>query len=300
MPLTIWRFTDKRAGHDSQSNGLCNAIAEQVNSEIIDIDITQNRLSIQEVLLNKYIPGNVLPAPDLLIGAGHKTHFSMLLARRTHGGKIIVIMRPTLPCQIFDYCIIPEHDEPQNKHNIIVTYGAINSIKQQSAPDPNIGLILIGGPSRHYGWDKETLIEMLDKIINEDKSIKWTISDSPRTPSDASRLIQQKFIKTTYVYHKDCEHDWLKAQLNVCGKIWITEDSISMIYEALTAGAKTGVIPVPDKKNGKIKRNINKLRKDKMITNYNDWLSGNELVKPATPLAEVNRCVKYLADQGLF
>ena len=28
MKLNIWRFTDEKSGHDSQSNGLCSALGE--------------------------------------------------------------------------------------------------------------------------------------------------------------------------------------------------------------------------------------------------------------------------------
>ena len=38
MTLNIWRFTDGKPGHDSQSIGLCNAISEIKKCNILDIE----------------------------------------------------------------------------------------------------------------------------------------------------------------------------------------------------------------------------------------------------------------------
>jgi mitochondrial fission protein ELM1 len=39
--------------------------------------------------------------------------------------------------------------------------------------------------------------------------------------------------------------DWLPTQLARADQAWVTADSVSMVYEALTAGAAVGVLDVP-------------------------------------------------------
>ena len=70
-----------------------------------------------------------LPTPDLLLGAGHHTHLSLLAARRIRGGKVVVLMRPSLPPGLFDLCLIPEHDAPPARPNVLATRGALNRIQ---------------------------------------------------------------------------------------------------------------------------------------------------------------------------
>ena len=87
MTLNIWRFTDEKPGHDSQSIGLCNAISEIKECNIFDIESDSAFNVIKNVLSNKFPRGENITKPDILIGAGHKTHISMLSAKYTKKGK---------------------------------------------------------------------------------------------------------------------------------------------------------------------------------------------------------------------
>ncbi len=49
--------------------------------------------------------------------------------------------------------------------------------------------------------------------------------------------------------------------------VWVTADSISMIYEALTAGCRVGIFPMQwRKEKGKFKRNEDLLLEKKLVT----------------------------------
>ena len=149
MKLNIWRFTDEKSGHDSQSNGLCAALGELSSINQFDLPVDSFINCLRNLLFKKFPKGNNLPNPDIIVGAGHGTHFSMLTARYIRKGKIIVLMKPSLPLNLFDICIIPKHDCPPEKKNVIETTGALNSIKFNKNKIKQTGLILIGGPSNH-------------------------------------------------------------------------------------------------------------------------------------------------------
>ena len=67
--------------------------------------------------------------PDLLIGAGSKTHYQLLLAKKLFpNSKSIVLMKPSLkPTQLFDIAVIPHLDKfyLRTPENVITTKGII-------------------------------------------------------------------------------------------------------------------------------------------------------------------------------
>jgi mitochondrial fission protein ELM1 len=114
-PLTLWRITDGKPGHEKQTLGLCQALLRQHEGRCFDVDVC--RQPLLNWLMGRFPAGRSLPPPDLIIGAGHHTHFAMLAARRAFGGRCVVLMRPSLPLAWFDLCLIPRHDHPPVQAN---------------------------------------------------------------------------------------------------------------------------------------------------------------------------------------
>ena len=107
MILNIWRVTDGRSGHDSQSTGLCQAIANLTKCKQYDIPVISFFDYLKNLILKKFPYGADLPNPDLIIGAGHKTHLEMLSARQVRKRKIIVLrkrMHRLMPLQNYTPC----------------------------------------------------------------------------------------------------------------------------------------------------------------------------------------------------
>jgi len=289
--LVIWRIYDKRAGHDNQSLGLVNALADQASLDCHGIPAPSFLQSLSYFLLKRFPVGPEMPDPDLIIGAGHKTHLPMLAARRARGGKTVVIMRPTLPTDWFDICLVPDHDKPTIKDNVFITHGALNAIAPASDHDPARGLILVGGPSRHYDWNTDQLMEQITTIIRKTPEIHWLISDSARTPTETRERLAKSVVSDNarFVPHTDTSDEWVGEQLQECATVWVTADSISMIYESLTAGACTGILPVPYLKENKITNVVNDLNRAKMIVRYQDWLTGESARLPPGNFNEARR-----------
>lgn len=295
-PIIIWRFTDGRGGHDAQSLGLTTALSAITSCRFEHITIPTLSQTAAGILFRKFKTETNLPDPQLLIGAGHKTHLPLLSARRARGGKSIVIMRPSLPYQCFDLCLIPEHDNPPDRINIIRTRGALNTIGSRPQKKvANKGLILIGGPSRHYGWDNDRLLQDINSIINSAPGNHWTIADSPRTP-DITRtsLIQLVNTKLDYRPYANTPQDWLANEIVTAPVIWVTTDSVSMIYEALTAGAMVGLIELEEIHNNSLTRSIRHLASDGLLTPFNKWKAGHKLTPANLQLNESARCAQLV------
>lgn len=89
--------------------------------------------------------------------------------------------------------------------------------------------------------------------------------------------------------------DWLPAQLARAGQIWVSADSVSMVYEALTAGAAVGVLDVPRKRSSRISRGLDKLTGEGWITPFADWQRHPRLKRPPQTFNEAERCARWIA-----
>ncbi|MFT5396975.1 MAG: mitochondrial fission protein ELM1 [Gammaproteobacteria bacterium] len=301
MALNIWRFTDSKPGHDSQSIGLCEAIGRLTTVSRLDIQANSTFGCFGNFLLNKFPAGKTFSDPDLIIGAGHGTHLSMLAARKARKGKIIVLMKPSLPLSLFDYCIIPEHDHISKKNNIITTIGALNPIQFNKNKSPDCGLILLGGLSKHYQWDYESIDSQISKIINDDPNIKWAIADSPRTPETTLTKIRNKADKNLEILdYSETSATAIREYIVNAKTIWITQDSVSMIYESLSSGAAVGLIELQNKNSTKMKNTISALINDKKLTPFSKWDKCRSLPPGSSDFNEANRCARLLLEKGSF
>ncbi|MGH8119818.1 MAG: mitochondrial fission ELM1 family protein [Gammaproteobacteria bacterium] len=296
--MVIWQIFDDKPGHDNQNRGLVNALSRQETCHIIAISADKLRFGLLQLLLKHYPPGRGLPAPELIIGAGHGTHLSLLCARRAYGGHAVVIMQPGLPASWFDFCLIPQHDEPPEAGNIIITEGAINNILPSSRHDPALGLMLIGGPSRHYGWDDGEIMEQIDLILKRTPEITWRITDSRRTPPSTRKVLAaMKNGHAAFHPHEQTAPDWLPGQLAAAGQAWVSADSVSMIYEALTSGVATGLLSVPCGKENKLACSQERLSRMGLITDFNEWRGGKQLSPPAQIFDEASRCAGLILSR---
>jgi len=81
------------------------------------------------------------------------------------------------------------------------------------------------------------------------------------------------------------------------GQVWVSADSVSMIHEALTAGANTGILTVPEKRPGKLVRALENLIREGMVTPFPAWQQGGTLQPPRVKLDEAGRCARLLLEQ---
>ena len=237
----------------------------------------------------------------MIIGAGHETHLPLLCAKRARGGKTIIIMKPSIPVSWFDFCFIPEHDNPKIVDNVLTTKGAINCISPSAEQTNNRGLILIGGPSRHFYWDDEYLLQQIKEILATHADIQWQISDSSRTPEITRNLLTMLHEPNAeYKNYSSTGSAWIARRLNLAANVWVSMDSVSMVYESLTSGAAVGLLDVPARNISKLSNNIAGLVEDKMVTPYNKWLSERKLNRPPVLLNEAKRCAEQLYESGLL
>ena len=92
---------------------------------------------------------------------------------------------------------------------------------------------------------------------------------------------------------------WLSERLASVAQVWVTEDSVSMVYEALTANAATGVLGVPAKRASRVTRGIAALAREGLVTGFADWQRGRKLAPPAAPFNEAARVAAWIGEKWL-
>ncbi len=295
--LVIWALSDGRAGHVNQTRGLVNALGALCNSEAHWISAPGSARALMQFAMSRFPAGYRLPRPSLVIGAGHGTHVALLAARRATGARAVVLMRPTLPARCFDLCVVPEHDGVTGE-NIVVTRGALNAVAPGATKDPRAGLMLIGGPSRHSGWNAAAVVQAVRDIAQRDSGMQWTLTTSRRTPADSVRaLLALDLPNLRVVPFEDTDAQWLPRQLASATRGWVTADSVSMVYEALTARALVGLIPVPRRATRRVARGMDTLVRDRLVTPLDRYRAGEAMVAPDVPFNESERVARLILSR---
>lgn len=278
----LWFVTDNKPGHINQSLGLLEALHRR------QPDATWREIPVMSVWQTlRFAWQHHKHVPKLIIGTGHRTHLTLLILSNIMRVPSIVLMKPSLPLCWFDLCIIPEHDSPPARSNIINSMGPLNRI-QAAIKEVGSGLILVGGPSKHFDWQPEPLHAQLKELIRQDPR-NWTIATSRRTPEVTIKLLQT-LADVTLVLASETDADWLPRLLAKTEVCWVTQDSMSMVYEALTAGCNVRLLDVPTRDKNRLSRGIQKLK-------LSGYLSTD--INPNLKLAEADRCAKIIQQRYL-
>ncbi len=292
-------LSDGRPGHENQSVGLALALARRTGAthEIVHLDPAASlwgRLRVAGRATES------AKKTDLVIAAGHRTHLPLWWAGRQLGARTVVIMSPSLPGCLFDLSLVPRHDAPGGEDTTrrILTKGALNRVPEAIPEKTAAGLVLVGGPSKHHGWDGARLASMITRVTADQPELEWTVADSRRTPAGFLSDLRLA-ANVTKVPHQQTGPGWLADELAKASTVWVTADSVSMVHEAATAGAETGVFPVPFGKagGGRPQRAVDALISERLVTDFPAWEKaggGGLQRRPGALLHEAGRCADWI------
>ena len=296
--VSVWIVSDQKAGHENQSLGLVDGLKRlmDVDSKLVRLDPNRNAWRNSKTLLKMVREeGN----PDLLIGAGHRTHWVLLLLRWIRRIPVVVLMKPSLPIGWFDLCFLPEHDLRERKPgaNVVPTTGVLNRVRFQPEKQNGSGLILVGGPCREFGWDESDLVSAVVEIVRSRPAIHWVLTDSRRTPESFLSTLHSKGLELKLWSHRDTPSGWLPDRLAEAGTVWATQDSVSMIYESLSSGASVGLLRMPPTgPPSRLNYGIEQLVETGMVTRYGSADLTAELPAPKRVLEETDRCAAVIRE----
>lgn len=306
--MVIYIISDGKKGHLSQTRGLAQTLVRHAQEqkpgsyhEIHEVDVSHmsflDKLTYNGAELN-------LPAPNLILCAGHGTHLAALSLAHVMHCPCITCMKPSIPTNCFDLCVIPRHDYPEVRSlpkHVILTNGALNNIHPQPEVEKKETLILIGGPSKEFGWDEDHLLTQLSTIARYNLG-QMVLTTSRRTPPDLLQLLAPTCPSIRIEPVETTPPGWVAEHLACAKEVWVTQDSVSMVYEALSSGAPVGIIemPVHPKRVGKapsrVTRGLITLVQEGYVTTFTQWLSSHTL-KVGPPLHEADRIAQHILTQ---
>ncbi len=296
--MNIRILSDGKPGHLNQSLGLAQAITAKTGGTIETVDL-QGLSLLQKI--RKVVSGAEQPHPDLFISAGHATHIPLICARQHFKTKTVLCMSPSLPRAFFDLCLIPRHDLAEGRDytdsGIFPTMGALHPIRPDQTTPKDITLILIGGPSKDFDWEDESILNQLHDI-SVHTSGEIILTTSRRTPEGFADKIHHAVPAITVIPVEDTRPGWVAAHLARSKAVWVSQDSVSMVYESLGSGASVGILSVPRRvsvKKSRIADGLNLLAAEGLVTPFENWKNnGYYLREVASPLIEADRAADYI------
>jgi len=319
--MTIWILSDGKAGHLSQTRGLATALLAKTGGSCCELALADKGLfgklkTVWKKRSDVFAHPVENGSPDFIIAAGHGTHLPLLL-----GGwlfkkaKTVVCMKPSFPMRWFDFCIVPQHDltpdgvsEPPP--HIIPTLGALHGVRPLPGHPKTHTLVLIGGPSREYGWDETQVIEQLKAVVQSagyrvqglggEPQQQFVLTTSRRTPAGFVGTLRKECPSIEVVPVEETPRGWVAEKLAGATTVWVTRDSVSMIYEALGSGASVGLLNMPallpdGKKKRRVARGIEMLEDDGWVTPFDIWKETGVL-KSKGARVEVDRVAGILLN----
>jgi mitochondrial fission protein ELM1 len=192
----------------------------------------------------------------VLISAGSMAAYYNLALGYIWRCICVTIMTPSVTgADPFDFAIIPEHDYPYEAPNVMTTVGAPNLIVREELGHVGESLlreyppkrdrrwgILVGGDDRNYRVTASWMHKIVGKIFHEAErsDVDLYISTSRRTSPDAENALRRMVSSCENVrFMLIASSDPLNpvpAMLGACDEIFVTDDSVSMVSEAVTAG----------------------------------------------------------------
>ncbi|MBI4358814.1 MAG: mitochondrial fission ELM1 family protein [Candidatus Omnitrophica bacterium] len=219
---------------------------------------------------------------DIIISAGSSLAPLNLLLKKENLAQSIVVMKPSFPYlwHFFDLLIVPAHDAlPKRARNIIRTWVTPSRVDQDllqasarelrkvahlsSNGARRIG-VFIGGDTKSYrfhpGDFRKWLITL--KKCAEESNFELLITTSRRTDPEISSVVKEELgqhplTKLLVIANEFNLQNVTYGMLALTDIVLVTEDSISMISDAVSAGKTVLVIEVG---NGKLPKKHSRFR----------------------------------------
>ena len=192
----------------------------------------------------------------IFISAGSMPALYNLALGRVWRCPCVTIMTPSVTgATPFDFAIIPEHDYPRRAPNVMSTVGAPNLIVKDELRlagkfllreyPPKRGRrwgVLIGGDDKNYrvtaSWINEVVGEIFRTAERVDADLY--VTTSRRTQPEAEEALKlmasgRENVRFMLIASSDPLNP-VPAMLGICDEIFVTEDSVNMVSETVTAG----------------------------------------------------------------
>jgi tetraacyldisaccharide 4'-kinase len=254
---------------------------------------------------------------DVVISAGSGLVPVNLILTRANEARNIVLMKPGLwSFKRFTLVIVPEHDRPVRRGNVLLTRGAPNLINQDYLREQGerfkkrFGLsrdlsisLFIGGESPEYSLSVNRVSKVLEGVVEAADSLdaEILVTTSRRTSREVSRYLKDSLAdrercKLMLIANEENIPQAVEGMLALSQIVIVSYDSISMISEALAAARYVIVFELESKIplgwRCKHRQLIGNLAREGYLTVVSPWQLNDTIKK----VWKEKRTVKVLED----
>jgi mitochondrial fission protein ELM1 len=224
-----------------------------------------------------------------VIGTGSTTYYATKVLAKKMQVQSIVMMLPKGYRYDFDVIFAQRHDTPPKQKNIRVIPANFSYVEPKGlyrATKKSIGII-IGGDNKIFHLSKEKLEKQLNFIKQYYEGFEIAISTSPRTSKEIEAVIKAYAFDYEVIYSQNPVNP-IPDFLGQCETVFITQDSTSMISEAVSYGVSNVVVlPLQNHNTNKFTRFAKELEEEGYVhlfdgtiqyknkkINFRDYLDG--------------------------
>ncbi|MBL7081949.1 MAG: mitochondrial fission ELM1 family protein [Candidatus Omnitrophica bacterium] len=277
---------DGKAGHLRQIQAILGIISEEakkrqleIKTKEVKVEFKSKRSSILQTLSvmladRSRCPGclrcfkQFLKPPvfeelqsyfaDIVISCGSSAAAVNFVIANENQAKSVILMRPgSLSTKKFNLVIMPRHDNPPKRDNIIQTSGALNLINERYLETQESRLksqgvnvdrkmvlgLFLGGDTKRFRLKVDLLKVIIPqiKVFLEKHDAQILITTSRRTSSQIERLVKQEFsnyrrCKLLVIANEKNIPEAVGGILGLSKIVIVSPESISMISEAASSG----------------------------------------------------------------
>jgi len=184
--------------------------------------------------------------------------------------KSATIMTPSgLGTEPFDFAVVPEHDFPPPASNVLTTLGAPNGVEPGGLDEAAAELsrrfpprrerrfgVLLGGDDANYRVSPEFVRREIGRVLRlaERVGADVYLTTSRRTSREAEAAVE-RLGRSPAIRMLLCasREPWnpVPGMMGLCTSVFCTEDSVSMVSEAATAGHRVILLRVERSSGGR-------------------------------------------------
>jgi uncharacterized protein len=203
----------------------------------------------------------------VIIATGTLTSVASLALSGEMGARTLHVLSPSfVPFRLFDAVVLPQHDVSRKPQPSVLTLpialGPVGGKNVEESLDEmkrrlggneiaqgNYIAVLIGGDSAHYVMDETKLVAVVEKlmVLARQSSLRILLTTSRRTPEVIENKLQSLAdvnaeVFAFCVWGRTDKFNPIPAYLELAKAVVVTEESVSMVSEAVLAGHKPLII----------------------------------------------------------
>ena len=173
---------------------------------------------------------------DLFVGAGSTSYYALKFYARRYARPSVALMYPKGYRKDFSIIIAGAHDRPEPRANLKISPVSLSFSRPPGLYKPqrkSIGFI-IGGPNSCFEMGDE-ILKQIEGVRARFADCEFALTTSPRTPRTTESALAKLSWDYSVIYSREPVNP-IGDFLAQCEWVFISEDSVSMISEAVSSG----------------------------------------------------------------